>query len=68
MTARRRKVEQWRPVCKDRLSIIAWILGPFSAAQKALWEMARREKNGEQVGCFIVDGAFVVGPVEEGER
>lgn len=48
---------------------IAEIIGPSSAAAKALVELTERLARGEDVGLFKRGAAFIVGPsVKEGKR
>jgi len=51
-------------VGEDILRSIARIMGPSSAAQQALGDLARRRAVGEDTACYRVPGCpmFFVGP------
>lgn len=47
-------------VTDDILQRVAEIIGPNSAAERALQELRRRRAIGEDPVCVQVDGSFVV--------
>jgi hypothetical protein len=58
----RRKFEML-PYDEEQAQRIADIVGPSSAAAKALAQLQRRRSDGEDVYLWIVENAILVGPV-----